>query len=146
MNPRRMPMLALILATGAIHAADTTQAVFALSLEPGRYVCATATSESQLDVQEVMIEREEDAVTAVLRDGETLLSGRLIGTRLYLVRSDIDELGLEVVQVVGMLQDDGSYRGFALRTRDGRVVDRGPFTLRRADPSSDGAMAPEPKR
>ncbi len=100
-------------------------------LPAGRYMCATVTSESHLEVVEVTITRDGEIVTAMAQSKDTVLAGRLLGNRLFLVRQDITDLGLEIVQVVGAVHDDGAVRGIATRTLDGAVTERGAFTLRR---------------
>lgn len=115
--------IALIMGTAA--AAETAL------LAPGRYICATVTTDSHLDAMEVTITRDGDLVTALVDTGEALLVGRLIDRRLFLVRQDISDLGLEIVQVIGTVHDDGAVRGLATRTFDGTVIERGAFTLRR---------------
>jgi hypothetical protein len=102
------------------------------ALADGRYICATVTSDAYLDVLEVLIKRDGDHVTATPHQGEAAMMGKLIGTRLYLIRHEINDLGIEVVQVVGTIRDDGTVRGTATRTLDGLVIERGAFTLRRA--------------
>lgn len=100
-------------------------------LAAGRYVCATVTTGSLLDAMEVTVEREGERVTAIIQSGDALLSGRQLGNRLFLVRQDISDFGLEIVQVVGTVRSDGTVSGIATRTLDGNVIERGAFTLRR---------------
>lgn len=100
-------------------------------LTAGRYVCATVTTGSLLDAMEVTIAREGEHMTANIQSGEGAFTGKQIGNHLYLVRQDISDLGLEIVQVIGTVRLDGSVSGIATRTLDGNVTERGAFTLRR---------------
>ena len=100
-------------------------------LAAGRYVCATVTTGALLDAMEVTVEREGEQVTAIIQAGDALLAGKQLGNRLFLVRQDIYDFGLEIVQVVGTVRSDGTVTGSATRTLDGNVIERGAFTLRR---------------
>lgn len=120
------PSLSILALAAVLGAEDVPPA----PLPAGEYVCATQSGGALLDAQALTIERSGEQVVLVMREGHPRLGGKLVGTRLYLVRHEIDDVGLVVVHVAGELQADGSVRGSAVRTLDGRTVERGSFLLR----------------
>jgi hypothetical protein len=105
-------------------------------LPAGHYVCAASVTDYQgsyLDTRELSIARDGDAVTAQTERG-VRLSGKIIGDRLYLVGSDIDDGGLQVISVVARLDGDVAAGDF-VRSLDGRIVAQGRFLMRPAGQS-----------
>ena len=128
MHPICVLICTCICAAASLRAAEPAAAAL---LEAGAYHCATTTTDGGLDLFDLTIERDGETVRAAMSDRDAHLSGRLIGQRLYLSRTDISDMGMEIVQVIGTIRDDGTVRGSAVRTLDGIVIERGVFTLRR---------------
>jgi hypothetical protein len=144
-NRYRLIPAILSAAVGAIPGADAAKAGEAPKgaepstggLPAGHYLCAAGVSDvegSYLDTRELTLQRDRDAVVADTKRGITL-TGKLVDDRLYLIGSDIDDSGLEVIQVVAKVDGDTAAGDF-IRTLDGRVIARGQFLMRRAEGGS----------
>ncbi len=91
-------------------------------LPAGTYRCRV-TGSSQAVEQQVIIERTGDAVVAMPAKGARL-NGFLFGTRLALVSTTVNEVGIAMVQVQATQQASGDFVGTIERFRDGVLLER----------------------
>lgn len=86
------------------------------------------TNGNQANDLQVAIERSGDAVVAIPAQGARL-NGFLFGTRLALVSTTVNEVGIVMVQVQATQQPNGDFIGTVERFRDGVMQEKSDVVL-----------------
>lgn len=104
----------------------------AAELPPGSYECAYAQVDGERHVERLTLSTAADGtITLKGADEPLVLSGRLVGSKLYLVWNRIDEQGLQVMQVIAEVGPDGYAAGNAWRSRNAEPAPKVNFILKR---------------
>ena len=104
----------------------------AAELPPGSYDCLYAQVDGERHEERLTLATAADGTITLTGVGDPMvLSGRIVGSRLYLVWNRIDEQGLHVLQVVAEVGPDGYAAGNAWRSRNAEMAPKVNFILRR---------------
>lgn len=104
----------------------------AAELPPGGYDCLYAQVDGEKHEERLTLVTAADGTITLSATGDPMvLTGRVVGSKLYLVWNRVDELGVHVLQVVAEVGPDGYAAGNAWRSRNGEMSPKVNFILKR---------------
>lgn len=104
----------------------------AAELPPGNYECLYAQVDGEKHEERLTLAAAADGTITLSAKGDPMvLTGRVVGTKLYLVWNRVDELGVHVLQVVAEVGPDGYAAGNAWRSRNAEMSPKLNFVLKR---------------
>jgi hypothetical protein len=109
-----------------------TSLIPAAELPPGSYDCIYAQIDGEKHEERLTLATAADGTITLSATGDPMvLTGRVVGTKLYLVWNRIDAQGVHVLQVIAEVGPDGYAAGNAFRSRNAEMSPKVNFILKR---------------
>ena len=106
--------------------------VCAADLPPGAYDCLYAQIDGERHEERLTLATAADGTITLSAAGDPMvLTGRMVGSKLYLVWNRIDAQGLHILQVIADVGPDGYASGNAFRSRNAEMSPKVNFVLKR---------------